>query len=220
MPRPHEDLQRHTATDHRAGGPTIAFPAASWCAIEVAYVVAERAPAGVASYETLIEKARASTPKAHEAAVLRSHNQRRVIALLHLDGHEAFRHLSAAWDDHHVFAERHAVAESRSLALYRLSAALGEPAFDPSSTDAYAFEHILSSVERVRSIGPSLAAVTNFRGASIFGTDDDRASAIVYRFVHAEDIEAFRVAPETQRVLGPIGEPGETFYPVHVVRTF
>lgn len=220
MPRPHEDLQRHTTTDHRAGGPMITFPPASWCAIEVANVAADRAPAGIATYETLIEKARASTPKAHEAAILRSDNHRRVIAIAHLDGHEAFKHVSAAWDDHHLFAAKHAVAESRSLTLYRLDAKAGEAVIDPASTDAYAFEHLLLSVARVRAIVDSFVAVTNFRGAFIFGTDDDRASAIVYRFVHVADIEAFRSTPEAQRTLGPAGESGETAYLVHVVRTF
>jgi len=126
MPRPHEDLERHTVTDQRPGGPIVTLRPDTWWAIEVAHVAAERAGAGVATYETLIEKARASAPKAREAAVLRSHNDRRVIAMLHVDGHEAYRHLASAWDDHHLLAERHAVAESRSLALYRLAATAGE----------------------------------------------------------------------------------------------
>jgi hypothetical protein len=220
MPRPHEDLERHTVTDQRPGGPIVTLRPDTWWAIEVAHVAAERAGAGVATYETLIEKARASAPKAREAAVLRSHNDRRVIAMLHVDGHEAYRHLASAWDDHHLLAERHAVAESRSLALYRLAATAGEAAVDPDSKDACAFEHLLLSVERVRPAATALAAAPGFRGASIFGTDDDRASAIVYRFTNIEAIEAFRETHEAQRILGLIAATGETFYPVHPVRTF
>lgn len=207
MPRPHEDRERHTAADHRAGGPTIVLAPVSWWAIAVAHVAAARADAGTAAYETLIEKARSSAAKVQEAIVLRSHDRRRVIALLHLGGHEAFRHLSAAWDDHHLFAERRAVAESRSLALYRLEATEGEFAIDPASTDAYAFERVLSDREQTRAVAAPIAAAPGFRGASTFSADDDRASIIVYRFAHARDIEAFRATRDT-------------FYPVQIVRTF
>ena len=72
-----------------------------------------------------------------------------MIVLLHLDGHEGFRHLCAAWDDHHLVAERHDVAESRSLTLYSLAATLGDAAIDPASTDAVAFEQFSSGLERI-----------------------------------------------------------------------
>ena len=73
-----------------------------------------------------------------------SHNHRRVIALLGLDD-EAFNISPAsAWDDLiDLFAERHAVAESQSLALYKLSTAIGEAIVDPASTDVYVFERTL-----------------------------------------------------------------------------
>jgi hypothetical protein len=185
----------------------------------VAHVAAERAAAGVASYETLIEKARVSAAKAREAAVLESRDRRRVIVLLHLDGHEAFRHLTAAWDDHHLFAERHAVAESRSLALYRLAMNAGDSAVDPASTDAYAFEHVSLDVERTQAVTVPIVAAPGFRGAAIFA-DDAGASAILYRFAHVEEIETFRATAGAQRALGPIAAPGETFYPARPVRTF
>lgn len=220
MPRPHEDLERHTPADHRPGGPILTFAPGTWWAIAVAHVSAERAPAGIAAYETLIEKARTSHVKAHEAGVLRSHNHRRVLALLRLDGHEAFRHLEAAWDDHHLFAERHAVSESRTLTLYRLATASGNATIEPVSTDAYAFEHLLRSQEHVRPIATPLAALTNFRGACIFGTEDDRASAIFYRFTRIEEIEAFRATSAAQNALGPVAATGDTFYQVQVIRTF
>jgi heme-degrading monooxygenase HmoA len=172
------------------------------------------------AYETLIEKARASATNAREAMVLRSRDDRRVIALLRLDGHESFRHLASAWDDHHLVAEGRAIAESRSLALYRLSTTAGDPFIDPASTDAYAFERVARSGERVRAVAALLAGAPGFRGTSFFGTDDDRASAIVYRFTHAEEIEAFRATPEAQGALGAVGGPGEALYPVYAVRTF
>lgn len=219
MPRPHEDRQRHTPADHRPGGPTIVL-APLWWAIAVAHVSAERVDAGTASYETLIEKARSSAAKVRESMVLRSHDRRRVIALLHLDGHEAFGHLSAAWDDHHLFAERRAVGESRSLSLYRLATSVGESAIDAASTDAYAFERVLLDIERARAAAAPIAAAAGFGGASIFAADDDRAAIILYRFAHVDEIEAFRATREGQLALGPIGVMGDTFYPVHIARTF
>jgi hypothetical protein len=199
MTRPHEDLQRHTMTDHRSGGPIIPFTPPSWWAIAVVDVTEDRALAGVASYETLVEKARSGAAKVREAAILLSHNQRRVIAMLHLDGHEAFRHLVAAWDDHHLDAERHDVAESLKLGLYRLATVTGEAAIDPTSDDVYAFEH--NSVD-VKSSVPQGA-----RGTGIFESDDGHARAIIYRAEHIEQIETARA-------------PGEIFYLVKPVRTF
>jgi hypothetical protein len=219
MSRSHEDLRRHTPTDHRAGGPVITFAPNSWWAIGIVNVTGERAPAGITSYETLIEKARVSAPKAREAAVFESHNRRRVIVLLHLNGHEAFNHLAAAWDDHHLFAERHAVAESHSLALYRLAANAGEAAVDPASNDAYAFEHLSLGAERTRALIAPIVGAPGFRGASLFDADGDTASAILYRFALGEEIDAFRATPAAHGALGPTAL-GETFYAARPVRTF
>jgi hypothetical protein len=199
MTRPHEDLQRHTTTDHRSGGPVIPFSAPSWWAIAVVNVREDRADAGVASYETLVEKARSGAPKVSEAAILLSHNRRRVIAMLHLEGHDAFGHLVAAWDDHHLAAERHDVAESLNLGLYRLVTVTGEATLDPTSHDVYAFEHM--------AVDAANSAPAGVRGTAVFDADDGRARAIVYRFEHLEQIEATRA-------------PGETLYAVKPVRTF
>ncbi|MGA2761396.1 MAG: hypothetical protein ABSF08_13880 [Candidatus Cybelea sp.] len=199
MTRPHEDIQRHTTTDHRSGGPAIPFTAPSWWAIAVVSVREDRAGAGVASYETLVEKARSGAPKVGAAAILLSHSQRRIIAMLHLEGHDAFGHLVAAWDDHHLAAERHDVAESLDLGLYRLVTVTGEAALDPTSHDVYAFEH--GSVDAA-SIAPD-----GVRGTAVFDADDGRARAIIHRFEHLEQIEAARA-------------PGEAIYAVKPLRTF
>jgi hypothetical protein len=219
MPRPHEDRERHTDVDHRPGGPLIQFPPGGWYAIEIVHVKKDRVDAALSAYETLIEKARTSAAKAHAAAIFRSVNDRRVIALIQLGGHDAFRHLSAAWDDHHLTAEHRAVAESSSLALYQLSASAGETILDPGSTDAYAFEHVARAPEHVRTIVGTIAAAEGFLSALVFGTDDATASAVVYRFVRAANLEAFRQSPAAQQILGPVGASGETLAAVHPVKT-
>jgi hypothetical protein len=220
MPRPHEDLERHTPTDHRPGGPPIGFAQGAWVAIDVAHVKADRVGAGISAYETLIEKARKSSMKARSAVVLRSVNNRRVIALVEIEGHEAFRHLKSAWDDHHLKAERHAVAESSSLALYRVAASDGDTSFDPASKDAYAFEHVTRAPERVRALSIAIAAAQGFRGVLVFGSDDASASAIVYRFEHSAELDAFRESAAAVQVLGPVGASGETVWAVRPVKTF
>jgi hypothetical protein len=215
MTRPHEDLERHTPTDHRPGGVPITFEPHAWCAIDVAHLKAERVDAGISAYETLIEKAHARV-----AVVLRSVNKRRVISLLEIEGHEAFRHLQSTWDDHHLVAQRHDVAESSTLALYRLAASSGDASIDPATKDSYAFEHVARSAERVHALVNTISAAEGFRGALVFGFDDDSASSIVYRFAHAEQFDAFRASATAVHVLGPIGGGGETLTVVHPVRTF
>jgi hypothetical protein len=220
MTRPHEDLERHTPTDHRPGGAPLAFAPGAWCAIDVAHVRADRVDAGISAYETVIEQARTSTVRAHGAAILRSVNDRRVIALVAIDGHGAFRHLQSAWDDHHLSAQRHAVAESSSLTLYQLIAGAGDATIDPASKDSYAFEQVARDPDHVRGLIAAVAAAQGFRGALVFGRDDAKASAIVYRFEHARQLDAFRQSPAAQQLLGPIGAGGETMSAVHPVKTF
>jgi len=220
MTRPHEDLERHTLTDHHAGGPPVGFAPGAWCAIDVAHVKAARVGAGISTYETLIEKGRTSSAKVRAAAVLRSVNNRRVIALLEIAGHDAFRHLTSAWDDHHLHAERHTVADSRILGLYRVAAVAGDGSFDPGSHDAYAFEHVGCTPERARGLIAAIAAAPGFRGVVVFGADDATTSAVVYRFEHAGQVDAFRGSAAAQQAVGAVGDGGESMSAVHPVRTF
>jgi hypothetical protein len=220
MSRPHEDIERHTLVDHRPGGAPVSFPPGAWCAIEIAHAEAGRKDAVLSAYETLIEKARTSAAKARAAAVLGSANGRRVVALLELDGHEAFGHVAAAWGDQRLEAQHRAVAESGSLALYRLFARAGDVEIDPGSTDAYAFERVAIEPQRVRGIVPPIVAAAGFRGVLVFGADSGTESAVVYRFTNAEQFEAFRAGAQALGVLGAIGIPGESLFPALPVKTF
>jgi hypothetical protein len=223
MPRPHEDLERHTPVDHRPGGLPVEFARGAWCAVALAHVAANRMDAEISSFETLVEKARSAPVTAHAAAVLRAVTHRRVVGLIDVGGHEAFAHLQSAWDAHHLNVEHHAAAESISLLLYRLVASSGEGSIDPGSTDAYAFEHVPRAPEGVRALGESIASAPGFRGALVFGGDDAVAastSAILYRFEHAAQIETFRESSAARDILGPKDEAGESFFALHPVKTF
>ncbi len=220
MPRPHEDLERHTPTDHRPGGVPIGFPAGAWVAIDVAHVRAERVGAGISAYETLIEKARKSSTKARAAVVLRSVNKRRVIPLIEIEGHEAFRISKSAWDDRSPEG-----GASRSCRI-EFAGALpgcrerGRHVVHLASTDAYAFEHVARGPERVRALSIAIAAAQGFRGVLVFGSDDASASAVVYRFEHSSQVDAFRESAVAVQVLGPVGASGETISVVDPVKTF
>jgi hypothetical protein len=192
MTRPHEDLERHTFVDHRAGGVPVSFAPGSWCAIDVVHTKAERVGAGISAYETLIEKARAASLGVRVAAVLRAVNDRRVITLVGIEGHEAFGHLRSAWDDHHLVAERRDVAESSALALYRVATSSGDASIDPASKDAYAFARVAHGAQSTNA---------HARGALVFESDGGDSSIIIYRFAHAEEL-------------------GETMMAVRPVRTF
>jgi hypothetical protein len=215
----HEDRERHTFVDHRPGGLPTAFAPGAWCAIDIVHVTAERAEAAVSTYETLIEKAQNSAAKAQAAAVLRSVNHRRVIAIIGLEGHAGFAHLASAWDAHHLFAERHAVAESVALALYQVKESAGEVFIDPATHDAYAFERTAADAVKVATLIEPLTAAAGFRGVLVFGGDTGGA-AIVYRFEHAAEIDAFRTGAAAREVLGAEGSSGDSEFAVHPVKSF
>jgi hypothetical protein len=204
MTRPHEDIQHHTAVDHRPGGPPVAFVKNAWCAIDVVHVKSDRAGAGISAYETLIEEARKSPTKAGSAVILRAGDDRGVLALVEVGGHDAFKHLQSAWDNHHLLAEHRAVAESSKLALYQVIAITGDCALDPQSKDAYAVEPFPTAPQQVEKLLAGLPGAQGFRGTVLIGTDDGTKSFAIYRFEHAAQIEGLRSAAQ----------------PVHPVKTF
>jgi hypothetical protein len=200
MSRPHEDRERHTLVDHRGGGPPIVFPIGTWCAIETAHVAADRSDAAIAAYETLIAEARSGAVRAAETAILRSDTHRRVIALVALAGHDAFRRLQSAWDDHKRVQDHRDKDEARTLALYRVAANAGDLHVDSASDDCYALERVDRGATRIAL--PPFSAAFGFTGVTIFATDDERASVLLYRFAHAADFTAFRKSFQAREMLG------------------
>lgn len=187
MTRPHEDFERHTAVDHRSGGPAVRFVPDAWCAIDIVRVKPERVDAAIAGYETLIEQARSSSAKAGASAVLRSLDNHRVVVLATLGGQGAFGHLKAAWDDHHLRAEHRDTAESSTLALYHVVAGLGTVSFDAQAKNVYAFEHVAVDLTKAKALAQTTAEAPGFQGALIFVSDDTNASVLVYQFEHASE---------------------------------
>jgi hypothetical protein len=192
MTRPHEDIQHHTAVDHRPGGPVVRVAPNAWCAIDVVHVKSERIDAGISSYETLIEKARTSSAKAQASVILRSLDNRRIVVLATLGGYDAFKHLKSAWDDHHLHAEKHDVVESSTLALYHVTSALGTVAFDSLAKNVYALEHIAVDATKAEAIARTTAKAPGFQGALVFGSDDGTSSLLVYQFEHASEFAAVK----------------------------
>jgi hypothetical protein len=192
MTRPHEDIQHHTAVDHRPGGPVVRIAPNAWCAIDVVHVKSERVDAGISSYETLIEKARTSSAKAGASVILRSLDNRRVVVLATLGGHQDFAHLKSAWDDHHLRAEKHTVAESSALGLYQLVSGVGEVGFDSQAKNVYAVEQIEVAPEKAQAIAHATAEAQGFQGALVFGSDDGTSSVLIYQFEHPSEFTVTR----------------------------
>ncbi len=220
MSRPHEDRERHTLVDHRPGGSPATFPAGSWVAIGIARVTAERNDACIAAYETLIEKARTSNIHADPAVVFASQNGRRAVTLVGLRGHEGFRHLAAAWDDHHRNAQHRVIAESVSFALYEVAASIGAADIDSASHDAYTYERVERPISRVSELFASLSPAPEFRGATVLHGDVDVATVIVSRFASIAAYDSFRTGREARNVLGSAGEPGDASFEIHPRKTF
>jgi hypothetical protein len=220
LPRTHEDRENHTLVDHRPGGGPVAFSAGSWLAVGIGRVKADRNDACVAAYETLVEKARTSNVHAGAAAVFASDNGRRVVVLVGMRGHEGFRHLAAAWDDHHRNAQHRVIAESVSFALYEVAAAIGAAEIDPASHDAYVYEQLERPVERVADLFASLGALPDFRGALVFGGDTATGTVALSRFVHTATYDSFRTSRDAVNALGSRGGSGETSFGVHARKTF
>jgi hypothetical protein len=219
LSRPHEDRERHTLVDHRPGGSPVAFSAESWVAVGVAGVKAERTDACLSAYETLVEKARTSNAHAGPAALLASGDGRRVVILLGVAGHEGFRHLAAAWDDHHRVAQHRDIAEALSLALYEVVANVGSAGVDPAAHDVTQYERIDKPLPRASEVFTALRRAPDFRGATVLRKDGATATLILSSFAHAAAYESFRASDEAVAVLGPVGQPGDTNFPVHARKT-
>jgi hypothetical protein len=219
LSRPHEDRERHTLVDHRPGGSPAAFTVGSWLAIGIARVKAERNDACIAAYETLVEKASTSNVHAGPAAVFASDNGRRVVTMVGVRGHDGFRHLAAAWDDHHRSEQHRVIAESVSFALYEVAAGFGAADIDPASHDVYVYERLERPVPRAPELFSSLDAGTDFLGATVFRGGDPTATVILSRFAHLAAYDAFRTGRAAVNALGSAGESGDTSFPVHPRKT-
>lgn len=223
MSRPHEDRERHTLVDHTPGGDSVAFNAGSWVTIGVARVKSERNDASVSAYETLIEHARTSSNvHAGAAAVFAAADGRRVVTMVGVRGHDGFHHLQAAWDDHHRFAEHRAISESVSFELLEVAAVTGDTAIDPSTHDIYVFERIKRAVSSTADLFAALGASDDFRGAIVFVADGANGdeTIVLTRFAHIAEYETVRAGRAVVKLLGAVGDEGESSFPLHPRKTF
>jgi hypothetical protein len=220
MSRPHEDRERHTAVDHRPSGDAIAFSRDQWCAIDVLHVPEARVDAAVSAYETLIEEAQRSAASAGPAVIFRSADRTRVVVIVQLGGHAAFRHLRSAWDAHRLYNEHRAKAHASELGLYRVFEALEDTRIDPASTDHYSFERCGKTGLRVEAVFEALGNEIGFRGALAFTRDDDRDIVLMMHFEHEREYGAFRSSAAAVAAFGAAQLVDEPTTHVHAVKTF
>ncbi|HTW85454.1 MAG TPA: hypothetical protein VMD91_15400 [Candidatus Sulfotelmatobacter sp.] len=133
-------VRPHTTVDHRPGGLDVDIEASSaWIAVGVFDAKAGREPAVLSSVETMIEQFARERP-VPSAFVMASRDGHRVVAFLWLAGHDAFRALQSAWDQHHLHLAREDKAESMRLALCHCTATSGDPLFEIGTTEVVTFE--------------------------------------------------------------------------------
>ncbi|MGD1068164.1 MAG: hypothetical protein ABR975_15250 [Vulcanimicrobiaceae bacterium] len=132
----------HTTVDHREGGLDVAVGASSgWIALAQFHTKPERQAAVLASVETLMEQFGHERPVA-EAFVMASRDGHRVIAFLWLGGHDAFRALQSAWDQHHRHLAREHKEEALKIALCHCTATSGEALFAVGGKDVVTFAEL------------------------------------------------------------------------------
>jgi hypothetical protein len=134
-------------------------------------------------------------------------------------GHDAFAHLSAAWDDHHRNAQHRVISESVSFALYKVVAHAGNADVDPAANDAYVYERIDHAVLEVAELFSSLNMALDFRGATVLYDDVASATVIVSRFTHIAAYDTFRAGSEATKLLGVPNEPGTTSFQIRPRKT-
>jgi hypothetical protein len=111
------------------------------------------------------------------------------------------------------------ISESVSFALYKVVAHAGNADVDPSSDDAYMYEHVDRSVPNVAELFSSLNMSLDFRGATVLYDDAAVATVIVSRFAHIAAYDTFRAGPEATKLLGAPGEPGTTSFQMRPRKT-
>jgi hypothetical protein len=142
------------------------------------------------------------------------------VTLVGVRGHDGFRHLAAAWDDHHRFAQHRVVAESVSSGLFEVAAAVADAEVVPGAHDAYVYEQFERPVPGARDLFASSEVSAEFRGATILHGDDGRATVILARFAHIAAYEAFRAGRDAANALGAADGSGTTSFQITPTRTF
>lgn len=145
MPRFHQGTtttreRPHTNVDHREAGPDVELTASNaWVAVAEFDTKSDRQRAVVSSLETRIELFRRERHVA-SSFVMSSRDGHRVVALLWISGHDDFRSLQSAWDQHELPLARRDKAESSRLLLCRCTATSGDPTFAVNGSDILTFE--------------------------------------------------------------------------------
>ncbi|MGB8267358.1 MAG: hypothetical protein WCE44_13585 [Candidatus Velthaea sp.] len=137
----------HTNVDHRQRGPDVEILAGkTWIAIAEFTARPDRQEAVISAVETRIELFR---QKHHVAPsfLIASRDGHRVIAFLGVSGHDEFRELQSAWDQHEQHLARTDKAEASKLVLCHCTATSGDPTFSVGSTDVLTFDAFESEIK-------------------------------------------------------------------------
>ncbi len=159
----------HTDVDHKSGGPDVELAdAKGWVAVAEFDVKPDRQQAEISALETRIELFR------HErhvgpSFVFASRDKHRVGAFLWLGGHDAFRSLQSAWDQHAQHLARTDKAESGKLFLCTCRSTTGNPTFEVEGSDVVTFDALAPAA--VEAAVADAARETTVLGTALLADD-------------------------------------------------
>jgi hypothetical protein len=135
-----DHVRPHTGVDHRSIGPDVELAdAKGWVAVAEFDVKPDRQQAEISALETRIELFRRER-HVESSFVFASRDKHRVGAFLWIDGHDAFRSLQSAWDQHAQHLARTDKAESGRLFLCTCKSTTGNPTFEVEGSDVITFD--------------------------------------------------------------------------------
>jgi hypothetical protein len=159
----------HTDVDHRSAGPDVDIAEAKgWVAVAEFGVKPDRQQAEISALETRVELFRRER---HIGAsfVIASRDKHRVGAFLWLGGHDAFRSLESAWDQHALHLARTDKAESSKLFLCTCKSTTGNPTFEVEGSDVVTFDALAPAA--TEAAVAEAARETTVLGTALLGDD-------------------------------------------------
>ncbi len=137
-----DHVRPHTNVDHRETGPDLALAASgAWIALAEFHTKPDRQHAAIAAAETRIELFQRER-HVTSALVMASNDGHRVVALLWIGGHDDFRSLQSAWDQHQQHLAHTDKAASWKMWLCRCTATSGDPTFEVGGPEVVTFENL------------------------------------------------------------------------------
>jgi hypothetical protein len=142
-------------------------------------------------------------------------DRRRVLTISSITGSEVFHRMQSAWDAYKLRAERHDIAEHRTLDMFQVVQTAGEPLIDDQAAYAYAFVSVAASPVDMPPFTASAKALLAGRAAAVpqsgalLANADDSHEVLFTRWSGREAAETFARDARLHVVLPPTAHSGD-----------